>query len=152
MVQVVLAALTLTGINFEAADARPYAMATCVATGAAWFLVRWLDGARWLDAFFCVACAALLWRVHLIEWPFYAVLGIYSLARVLRGETSVNWWRIGIVCAVLGAALIPVLVTSLKLFAETRSSVIFPQPPTWREFGGAFKFLLVAGAGGGACC
>jgi hypothetical protein len=147
---VVFAALTLTGINYEAADARPYAMATCAAAGAAWFLVRWLDSARWLDAFFYVVCAALLWRVHLMEWPFYAVLGAYTLARVLRGETSVSWGRIGIVYAVLGAALIPVLMVSLKLFTQTRAHVIFPQPPTWREFGGAFKFLLVAGAGAGA--
>ena len=147
---VVFAALTLNGINYEAADARPYALATCVATGAAWFLVRWLDSARWLDAFFYVVCAALLWRVHLIEWPFYAVLAAYTLARVLRGETPVSWWRIGVVHAALGAALVPVLVTTLKLLSETKAHVIFENPPRWRDFRGAFKFLLVAGAGAGA--
>ena len=147
---VVFAAVTLRGINYEAADARPYAMATCVALGAAWFLVRWLDTARWLDAFFYLVCAALLWRVHLIQWPFYVVLAGYTLVRALRGETPVSWWRIGAVYAVLGAALVPVLVTTLKLLAETKAHVIFTQPPMWREFGSAFKFLLVAGGGVGA--
>ncbi len=28
--------------------------------------------------------------------------------------------------------------------------MIFTQPPTWREFGGSYKFVLVAGAGAGA--
>jgi len=145
---VVFAALTLRGINYEAADARPYALATCVALGAAWFLVRWLDTARWLDALGYIVCAALLWRVHLILWPFYLVLASYTLVRVLRGETPVSWWRVAAVYAVVGAALLPVLVTTLKLLSETKAHVIFTQSPTWREFGGSYKFALVAGAGG----
>ncbi len=52
----VFAALTLTGINYQAADARPYALATCAAAGAVWFLVRWLDTGRWLDASFYLLC------------------------------------------------------------------------------------------------
>jgi hypothetical protein len=147
---VVFAALTLRGINYEAADARPYALATCVALGAAWFLVRWLDAARWLDALGYIVCAALLWRVHLILWPFYLVLAAYTLLRALRGETPVSWWGIAAVYALVGAALVPVLVTTLKLLAETKAHVIFTQPPTWREFGGSYKFLLIAGAGAGA--
>ena len=147
---VVFAALTLPGLNYEAADARPYAMATCAAAGAAWFLVRWLDTARWLDAFCFVICGALLWRVHLIDWPFYVVLAGYTVVRAVRAETSVAWWRIAAVYMVLGAALVPVLVTSLKLFAETKTHVIIAHPPTWREFGGAFKFLLVVSCGAGA--
>ncbi len=147
---VVFAALTLNGMNYEAADARPYAMATCVAIAAAWFLVRWLDTARWLEASFFVLCGALLWRVHLIEWPFYAVLGAYTLVRVVRGETPVRGWRVAIVYAVLIAALAPVAVTTLHLLAETKAHVIFENPPTWRDFRGAFKLLLVAGVGAGA--
>jgi hypothetical protein len=146
----VFAALTLRGINYEADDARPYALATCVALGAAWFLVRWLDTARWLDALGYIVCAALLWRVHLILWPFYLVLGAYTLMRALRGETPVSWWSIAAVYAIVGAALIPVLVTTLKLLAETKAHVIFTQPPTWRELGGSYKFVLVAGVGLGA--
>ena len=147
---VVFAALTLRGINYEAADARPYAMATCVALAAAWFLVRWLDTARWMDALCYIFFAALLWRVHLIQWPFYLVLAGYTLVRAWRAETPVSWWRIGAVYAVLGAALLPVLLTALKLLGETKAHVIFTQPPTWREFRDAYKFVLVAGAGVGA--
>ena len=147
---VIFAALTLRGINYEADDARPYALATCVALGAAWFLVRWLDTARWLNALGYIVCAALLWRVHLILWPFYLVLVSYTLLRVFRAETAVPWWSVAAVYAVVGAALIPVLVTTLKLLAETKAHVIFTQPPTWREFGGSYKFVLVAGAGVGA--
>jgi hypothetical protein len=147
---VVFAALTLRGINYEAADARPYPLATCVALAAACFLVRWLDGGRWLDALLFVIFSALLWRVHLILWPLYIVLAGYTLARAVLGETKVPWRRIAAVYAVLGAALIPVLLEMLKLFTETSDHVILPQPPTWREFGNAFKFVLVAGAGVGA--
>ncbi len=146
----VFAALTLRGFNYEAADARPYALATCVALAAAWFLVRWLDTGRSLDAFFYLIFAALLWRVHLILWPFYGVLAGYTLLRAVGGETTVTWRRIGPVYAVLAAALIPVLLSALKLFSETDAHVILPQPPTWREFSNAFKFGLVAGAGAGA--
>jgi hypothetical protein len=147
---VVFAAMTLNGINYQADDARPYALATCAAAGAALFVVRWLDDERGWDAFLYVICAALLWRVHLMEWPFYVVLSAYVLARVLAGDTRVSPWRIVIVHAILAAALIPVLLTTFKLLAETQAHVIFPQPPAWREFRGAFKFLLVIGAGAGA--
>ena len=146
----VFAALTLNGINYEADDARPYALATCVALGATWFLVRWLDNARWMDAFLYMVCAALLWRVHLIEWPFYAVLAGYTITRTLRGETRVTWWRIGIVYVVLGAALVPVLLTSFTLLSDSKAHVIFAYPPSLRELRGAFKFVLVAGAAAGA--
>ena len=46
----VFAALTLPGLNYEAADARPYGFATLIAAGAAWFLTRWLDRGRVGDA------------------------------------------------------------------------------------------------------
>jgi Domain of Unknown Function (DUF1080)/Dolichyl-phosphate-mannose-protein mannosyltransferase len=147
---VVFAALTLRGFNYEAADARPYALATCVALAAAWFLVRWLDTGRSMDAFYYLIFAALLWRVHLILLPFYGVLAGYTLVRALRGETSVTWGRIAAVYAVLAAALIPVMLSALKLFSETNAHVILPEPPTWREFSNAFKFVLVAGSGAGA--
>ena len=146
----VFAALTLPGLNYEAADARPYALATFAAAGAAWFLVRWLDGARWLDALLYVIFAATLWRVHLIDWPFYLVLAGYTVVRALRQETRVSWGGIVATYAILGATLIPVLLAALKLFGEVKAHVIIPHPVLGREFRGAFKFLLVAGAGVGA--
>ena len=45
----VFACLTLRGINYEAADARPYALGMCVAAAALLFLVRWFDSMRWRD-------------------------------------------------------------------------------------------------------
>ena len=29
-------------------------------------------------------CAALLWRIHLLYWPFYLVYAAYGIARLLR--------------------------------------------------------------------
>jgi hypothetical protein len=144
-------ALTLPGLNYEAADARPYGFATFVAAGAALFLVRWLDGARWMDAAAFIFFGAALWRVHLIDWPFYAVLFGYACLRSVRGESAAGWkWNLA-VFGILAAALVPVALTALQLLGEAKSHVIFSQPATWRQFGGAFKFLLVVGAGAGAC-
>ncbi len=77
----------MRGINDQAADARPYALGTCIAAASLWFLIRWLDSARWWDAALFIVMAALLWRVHLLFWPFYIVLSIYAVARLLRHET-----------------------------------------------------------------
>ena len=42
----VFACLALNGIDYQAADARPYGLGTCVAAAGVLFLVRWLDTAR----------------------------------------------------------------------------------------------------------
>jgi hypothetical protein len=144
------AALTLRSLNYEAADARPYALATLVSVAAILFLVRWLDHGRWLDAGAFIATGALLWRVHLIDWPFYCVFVAYALSRALRRETPVPWWQIGLVFALMGAALYPVWINALALFRDARAHVIVQKSPTWRELGSAFKFLLVASCGAGA--
>src|SRR3984957_8811118 len=80
----VFACLALKGFNYEADDARPYALGTCIAAASLFFLVRWLDTARWRDALFFIVFAALLWRVHLVFWPFYAIFVIYLAVRILR--------------------------------------------------------------------
>jgi hypothetical protein len=146
----VFAALTLPGLNYEAADARPYGFATFVAAGAAWFLVRWLDNSRWVDAAAFVVFGATLWRVHLMNWPFYAVLAGYAFFRLSRGEGAAGWEQTTAVFGILAATLAPVALTALHLLGEASAHVIVPRAATWREFGGAFKFLLVAGAGAGA--
>ena len=143
----IFAALTLRGINYEAADARPYALAMLVSAAALWFLVRWLDSARWQDAAGFVFFAALLWRVHLINWPFYAVFVAYAAARLARRDTTVSWKEFAGTFAVLGLTLAPVLFGALALFRNARAHVIAEHPPSLRELGNAFKFLLVAGCG-----
>lgn len=85
----VFAALGLRGLNYEADDARPYALGILVTTAAVYFLLRWLDRNRLPDAVLFVAAAALIWRVHLVDWSFYAVLALYAAVRVLRKDTAV---------------------------------------------------------------
>ncbi len=48
-------------------------MGIAVAAAGLYFLVRWLDTQRMWDAAVFLILAALLWRVHLIFWPFYIV-------------------------------------------------------------------------------
>src|SRR6202021_836724 len=43
---VVFVCLSMRGINDQAADARPYALGTCIAPASPWFLIRWLDSGR----------------------------------------------------------------------------------------------------------
>jgi hypothetical protein len=42
----VFACLSLRGINYQAADARPYALGTCIAAGSLLPLIRWLDSGQ----------------------------------------------------------------------------------------------------------
>ena len=70
------------GINYEAANARPYAMGMCVAAAGLYFLVRWLDTGRLWDAALFVIFAALLWRVHLIFWPLYIVFALFTVVKI----------------------------------------------------------------------
>lgn len=145
----VFACLGLRPFNYEAADARPYALGTCMAAAALWFLVRWLDTARWRDGLLFVLFGALLWRVHLVFWPFYAIFAAYFLARILRGETTVTWGKAGAIFGLLGLALVPVLIEALNLFREARSHVIVEQP-TFRDLRRTLKFGLILPLGLGA--
>src|SRR5580692_5292029 len=66
----VFAALSIRGIDYFALDARPYALGMMMAAASLYVLVRWLDSARWQDAAIFMLAAALVWRIHLIYWPF----------------------------------------------------------------------------------
>ena len=118
----IFACFALKGINYEAANARPYAMGMCVAAAGLYFLVRWFDAGTLWDAALFVMFAALLWRVHLIFWPFYVVFAVYAVVRIseeaaLKGGCRLNsrphsdgvvWWRVAIGFAVVGVLLIPI--------------------------------------------
>jgi len=93
---VVFACFAMRGFNYQAADARPYGLGTCVAALTLWFLMRWLDRAQWRDALLFLVAASLLWRVHLIFWPFYFVLVLYTVMRVMRHDTPVHWLQAGL--------------------------------------------------------
>jgi hypothetical protein len=137
------ACFSLRGISYEAADARPYALGTLVAVAALWFLVRWLDDGLWRDAVAFGACAALLWRVQLIFWPFYLVFGIYIIVRIAQGETPVTWSRAALVVLAVTLALAPVALRALALFREAREHVVIALP-TQRDLVLSLKLGLVA--------
>lgn len=125
---VVFVCLGMRGINDQAADARPYALGTAIAAACLWFLIRWLDRGRWWDAAFLVILAALLWRVHLLFFPFYIVLAIYTLIRLLRRETAPGWIAVAAVYALIGLALIPVVFDALGQFRHATAHVIVALP------------------------
>src|SRR5579883_557957 len=109
------ACLALKGFDYQAADARPYALGTAVACAAIWLQLRWLDRARWSGAAAFAAMAALLWRVHLLYWPFYGVLALYTVVRIGRRDTAVTWRAAALVYGVVGLSLIPVAALALAL-------------------------------------
>ncbi|MGD0497855.1 MAG: glycosyltransferase family 39 protein [Bryobacteraceae bacterium] len=145
----VFAALALSGFDYQAADARPYALGACVAAAGVFTLVRWLDTARWRDGLLFALFAALLWRVHLVYWPFYLVFAAYALARLLRRETRAGWAQVGAVFGLAGAALVPVLVDAVALFREAQAHVI-AAPPSLRVLEHALRWNLVLICGAGA--
>jgi hypothetical protein len=143
------ACLALSGIDYQAADARPYALGTLVAAAGALGLVRWLDAGRWRDGLLFACSAALLWRVHLIYWPFYLVFALYAAVRLLRRETQVGWLRAAAVFGLAGLALAPVLLDALALFREARAHVIV-EPPSLHALEHALRWNVVLMCAGGA--
>jgi hypothetical protein len=93
--------------------------------------------------------AALLWRVHLVFWPFYAIFAAYVVVRILRSETSVTWTQAAAVFGLLGLTLIPVAKDAIKLVHEARTHVVAALPAV-RDLRRTLKFLLIAQCGGGA--
>jgi len=130
----------------QATDARPYGLGTCVGLAALWFLVRWLDRGGWRDAAFFTLFAALLVRVHLIYWPFYAVFGCYALLRRLRGETPVSARALTGIFAVVAASVAPLVPVTLHLFRDARVHVVTPLPNLSTVLGG-FQIPMIAAGG-----
>jgi hypothetical protein len=145
---VVAACLALRPINYFAIDARPYALGICIAAAALWFLVRWLDAAAWRDGLFFAVFAALIWWVHLVYWPFYVLLAIYALIRLLLRETKAGWGRAAAVFFLIGLMLLPLLIESINVFREAHRHVVVP-PPTVRDFINSMQFrnVLLCGIG-----
>jgi hypothetical protein len=142
----IFACFALRGINYEAANARPYAMGMCVAAAGLYFLVRWLDSGRMWDAALFVTFAALLWRVHLIFWPFYVVFAIYAF---WQGMALPHKWQIALAFGLVGISLIPVAMRAFELNTQARQHVVVDQP-TWLNLAHSFRLLLPAAAGFGA--
>ena len=145
----IFACLALRWFNYLAIDARPYAVGICVATASLLFLIRWLDHARWPDAALFITFAALLWRVHLIYWPFYLILALYPGIRFWSRDTPVTWLRAATVFALLGLTLLPVALRALSILHGAGAHVIISLPD-FRTFQHEIRWSLVASLGGGA--
>ncbi len=141
----VFTCLSLRGFNYQAADARPYALGTCVAAASLLLLIRWLDSGRYLDGLFFAVAATLLWRVHLIYWPFYLIFFLYTLVRLWRSDTKTSWLQAAVVFVLLGISLLPVLATALALNRQAGAHVIVPKP-SLNELTTDIKVGLVVGA------
>lgn len=125
------ACLALRGFNYQAADARPYALGTCVACAGAWLLIEWLDRGGWWRALAFLAAASLLWRVHLLDWPFYLVFAIYAGLRMRRASPErprVTWTAVGVVAVSLAILLLPVLAQALALRRQAQAHVMAALP------------------------
>lgn len=142
----VFACLTLRVFNYEAADARPYALGTCVAALSLWFLIRWLDSGKWIDGILFLMAGALLWRVQLVYWPFYFVYAIYFFA---RSDRQTSWLQTVTISAALVLALLPVVFNALAMNRDAALHVFAPLP-TWLELGETFKIRLVVACAIGA--
>jgi hypothetical protein len=145
----VFACFACKALNWEAADARPYAMGFCAMAAAALFLIRWLDSGRAWDATGFVILGALLWRIQLIFWPVYAVLALYAIVRLHRRETAVTWIRAGIVFGVLAILLVPVLADALAINRHAGAHVIVDEP-TFGQLLNAMQWKMMLECGAGA--
>ncbi len=125
---VVFASMTSRGFNYQADDARPYALGAFVLAISVLCLVRWLDAGRWRDAVLFAVPASLLWWVHLIFWPFYLVFAVYACFRILRSETRAGWRQALAVFALVGCAALPVAMRAIALLHEAAAHVIVPRP------------------------
>ncbi len=143
------ACLALRGINYHAADARPYALGTMLVAAGFFFLVRWLDSGKWMDAAVFLACGSLLLWVHLTLWPSYIAFGLYALARQWRGNTAVGWTKVMGLFIVLALAIVPAVVFALSLFKQAASHVIV-QLPVLRDLRRSLRLGYIAGCGAGA--
>lgn len=124
----VFACFAFPGINYQAANARPYAFGMCLFAAALLFLVRWLDSGRWRDAVLFIACGASVLYVHLMFWPSYPVLALYAAGCIAFRQTAVGWRRVLIVFTALALAVVPPLLQMLSLLPEAHAHVTWLMP------------------------
>ena len=124
----VFACLALPGFDYQAANARPYALGMCLFTAGLWFLIRWLDDGAWLEALLFVVCASSVLYIHLLFWPACLVFPLYLAARLASGKTPVTWSRAAPIFALWAAALLPVAIQTASLLGEANAHVIVSPP------------------------
>jgi hypothetical protein len=134
--------LAFRAFDYQAADARPYALGACVVCASLWLLLRWLDTGRWRDAALFAAAAALVCHVHLILSPMYLVFGLIAGVRLARRNTPATWRQAAPVFAVQAASAGTVLLQAVALFREAGAHVIVAQPSAG-DLSGALKLGFV---------
>lgn len=141
----VFGCLTSRNFDFQAADARPYALGTLILSVALLELVRWLDSGYWRHGLLFTVCAAMLWWVHLIFWPFYLIFLIYGAWRVLNGNIQASRGQIALITGCVVVACVPPLLRAVSLFQSASAHVIVPSP-TLRELASEVRLGMVVGA------
>ena len=145
----VFACFALAGVNYQAANARPYALGMCLFAAALLFLIRWLDSAAWLDALLFAMCAASVLYIHLLFWPSCLVFALYAAIRIALGQTPIGWGRAAVVFALLAVALLPVAAQTFDLMHEARAHVI-ARPPSLAQFLRSLQLPLIVICAAGA--
>ena len=145
----VFGCLASRSFNYQAADARPYALGSLVLATSILLLIRWLDSGRWGDGALFAAAASLLWWVHLLFWPFYVLLAVYAAFRIGCRETKATWMQITTVFPIVAALSFPVALRAISLLHESNAHVFAP-PPTVADLVRTLKIGLLAGAFAGA--
>lgn len=141
---VIFGCLVMREFNYQASDARPYALGTLTLTLALLCLVRWLDSGRFRDGVLFAGLGSLLWWVHLLFWPFYIVFVLYAAFRLVTSNTKSTWPQaLGMFC-LMGAASLPVALNALSILREASSHVVVPRP-SWGDFSSQLKWHIIAG-------
>jgi hypothetical protein len=123
----VLLLLISPDVAFEAADARPYALALFSSTLALLMLVRWFDTGKTAYAAGYALSAAAAVHFHVLFAVAFPVHLIYAWLR-LRHATPVTLRGIAVVTAAIGALLLP-LKDHVAAMAATRASHVLADKP-----------------------
>jgi hypothetical protein len=145
----VFGCLASRSFNYQAADARPYALGTFVLAVALLLLVQWQDSKRLRDGLFFALAASLLWWVHLIFWPFYILFAVYAGFRVWQSKQKGGWLQLGVIFCLIGAATFPVVLRAIALLHEAGAHVVVP-PPQLSDLLTELKIGMITGACTGA--
>lgn len=145
----VFACLALPGFNYQAANARPYALGMCVFAAGLLLLIRWLDSGAWLPGLLFAATAVSVLYIHLLFWPSWLVFVFCAGARLVRHETPVPWRRAVAVFGLCGVLSLPVMLETLGLLREAGAHVIAPLP-SWAQLFRSLELTLIGACAGGA--
>jgi hypothetical protein len=142
---VVFACLASKSFNFQAGDARPYALGTVTMSFAVLWLVRWLNDGKWTHAILFAICAGAMWWVHLVFWPLYLVFLVYGGYRLITGQHKASRNQVLLVAFVVMAACLPVALRAIALLRGASAHVV-AERPSLSDLLRELKLSLITGA------